>query len=133
MTVEAGRERLAASTSYGSAVKNCNGQFTAKTSPPERSDRSAKRQHALDRSSLRLATNCYEPLEAELLRVGVSASLGFEPRQRDSESLVLPLHYEATSEQNKDRCASLQVAQLPSRRIYAAAIFFASSRISVPC
>src|SRR5882724_9461269 len=45
-----------------------------------------------------------------------AASLGFEPRQRDSESLVLPLHYEATSEQNKDRCASLQVAQLPSRR-----------------
>src|SRR5438445_5440558 len=41
MTVEAGRERLAASTSYGSAVKNYNGQFTAKTSPPERSDRSA--------------------------------------------------------------------------------------------
>src|SRR5260370_22613500 len=38
MTVEAGRERLAASTSYGSAVKNCNGQFTAKSSPPERSD-----------------------------------------------------------------------------------------------
>ena len=26
-----------------------------------------------------------------------SASLGFEPRQRDSESLVLPLHHEATS------------------------------------
>jgi hypothetical protein len=25
----------------------------------------------------------------------VAASLGFEPRQRDSESLVLPLHYEA--------------------------------------
>ena len=45
----------------------------------------------------------------------LAASLGFEPRQRDSESLVLPLHYEATSEQNKDRCASLQVAQLPSR------------------
>ena len=45
----------------------------------------------------------------------VAATLGFEPRQRDSESLVLPLHYEATSEQNKDRCASLQVAQLPSR------------------
>ena len=44
-----------------------------------------------------------------------AASLGFEPRQRDSESLVLPLHYEATSEKNKDRCASLQVAQLPSR------------------
>ncbi len=46
---------------------------------------------------------------------GVAASLGFEPRQRDSESLVLPLHYEATSDQNRDRCASLQVAQLPSR------------------
>ena len=27
--------------------------------------------------------------------VGVAASLGFEPRQRDPESLVLPLHYEA--------------------------------------
>jgi hypothetical protein len=26
-----------------------------------------------------------------------SASLGFEPRQRDPESLVLPLHYEATA------------------------------------
>ena len=47
--------------------------------------------------------------------VYVAASLGFEPRQRDSESLVLPLHYEATSEQNKDRCASLQVVQFPSR------------------
>src|SRR4029453_16720147 len=35
--------------------------------------------------------------------------LGFEPRQRDPESLVLPLHHEATSEKNKDRCASLQV------------------------
>ena len=31
-----------------------------------------------------------------------AASLGFEPRQRDSESLVLPLHYEArVSEQLK--------------------------------
>ena len=30
----------------------------------------------------------------------VAASLGFEPRQRDSESLVLPLHYEATSGKN---------------------------------
>ena len=37
-----------------------------------------------------------------LLRVGEAASLGFEPRQRDSESLVLPLHYEArVSEQLK--------------------------------
>ena len=34
-----------------------------------------------------------------LLRVGEAASLGFEPRQRDSESLVLPLHYEARAEQ----------------------------------
>jgi hypothetical protein len=25
----------------------------------------------------------------------MAASLGFEPRQRDSESLVLPLHHEA--------------------------------------
>src|SRR6266403_3251758 len=45
-----------------------------------------------------------------------AASLGFEPRQRDSESLVLPLHYEATSQQNKDRYASLQVGRsCPSR------------------
>ena len=40
---------------------------------------------------------------------GISASLGFEPRQRDPESLVLPLHHEATSEKTKDRCAALQV------------------------
>ncbi len=33
----------------------------------------------------------------------MAASLGFEPRQRDSESLVLPLHHEATSEKIKDR------------------------------
>ena len=46
---------------------------------------------------------------------GVAASLGFEPRQRDSESLVLPLHYEATSEKSKDRCASLQVESSCSR------------------
>jgi septal ring factor EnvC (AmiA/AmiB activator) len=31
----------------------------------------------------------------------ISASLGFEPRQRDPESLVLPLHHEATSEKIK--------------------------------
>jgi hypothetical protein len=30
----------------------------------------------------------------------MAASLGFEPRQRDPESLVLPLHYEATSGKN---------------------------------
>src|ERR1043165_3266132 len=35
----------------------------------------------------------------------VAASLGFEPRQRDPESLVLPLHHEAMSRKNKDRCA----------------------------
>ena len=31
----------------------------------------------------------------------MAASLGFEPRQSDPESLVLPLHYEATNEKNK--------------------------------
>ena len=41
----------------------------------------------------------------------MAASLGFEPRQRDPESLVLPLHHEAMSEKNKDRCAPLQVAR----------------------
>src|SRR5438034_4345124 len=30
-----------------------------------------------------------------------SASLGLEPRQRDPESLVLPLHHEATSEKTR--------------------------------
>jgi hypothetical protein len=32
----------------------------------------------------------------------VAASLGLEPRQRDPESLVLPLHHEARSEKVKD-------------------------------
>src|ERR1700752_4347255 len=64
----------------------------------------------------------------------VAASLGFEPRQRDPESLVLPLHHEATSEKNKDRCALLQVARSGLRvSVYAAAIFFGSSKISLPC
>jgi hypothetical protein len=31
----------------------------------------------------------------------LAASLGLEPRQRDPESLVLPLHHEATSEKIK--------------------------------
>ena len=53
----AGRERLAASTSYGSAVKNCNGQFTAKTSPPERSDRSA------------VLAQCWRPVLPSILRL----------------------------------------------------------------
>ena len=39
----------------------------------------------------------------------MAASLGFEPRQRDSESLVLPLHYEATSEKIKIDATALQV------------------------
>ena len=36
-------------------------------------------------------------IRTNLLRVRLAASLGFEPRQRDPESLVLPLHHEATS------------------------------------
>jgi hypothetical protein len=39
----------------------------------------------------------------------MAASLGFEPRQRDPESLVLPLHYEAKTidqVQNSTGCAS---------------------------
>jgi hypothetical protein len=46
----------------------------------------------------------------------MAASLGFEPRQRDPESLVLPLHHEARSEKNKDRFASLQVGRSCRRR-----------------
>lgn len=60
-----------------------------------------------------------------------AASLGFEPRQRDSESLVLPLHYEARSEKIKDRLPSLQVEQTCLQELQAAAMF-ASSRISLP-
>ena len=44
---------------------------------------------------------------------GDSASLGFEPRQRDPESLVLPLHHEATREKIKTdtcRCKSSAIA-----------------------
>ena len=43
----------------------------------------------------------------------VAASLGLEPRQRDPESLVLPLHHEATSEKIKTdltRCKSSGLA-----------------------
>ena len=43
----------------------------------------------------------------------LAASLGLEPRQRDPESLVLPLHHEATSEKIKTdltRCKSSAVA-----------------------
>ena len=62
----------------------------------------------------------------------MAASLGFEPRQRDSESLVLPLHYEASERENRDLCRLSQVAR-NLRNDYAAAIFFASRKISVPC
>ena len=45
----------------------------------------------------------------------MAASLGFEPRQRDPESLVLPLHHEATSGKIKDRSAlAASQAQSPS-------------------
>src|SRR5438128_12060190 len=45
---------------------------------------------------------------------GTTASLGFEPRQRDPESLVLPLHHEATSEKIK--------ADLPHCKLSAVAL-----------
>src|ERR1043166_9779471 len=48
----------------------------------------------------------------------VAASLGFEPRQRDPESLVLPLHYEARSEKLKTdslRCKSGALAPVNFR------------------
>src|ERR1043166_7399413 len=61
----------------------------------------------------------------------MAASLGFEPRQRDPESLVLPLHHEATSKKTRDRCGSLQVERSRAAINQAAAIF-ASSRISLP-
>ena len=60
-----------------------------------------------------------------------AASLGFEPRQRDPESLVLPLHHEAMSEKIKDRWPSLQVERTRAQELQAAAIF-ASSTISLP-
>jgi hypothetical protein len=43
-----------------------------------------------------------------------TASLGFEPRQRDPESLVLPLHHEATSEKSKTdfRCCKSSAVAL---------------------
>src|SRR5947208_12940935 len=77
MTVEAGRERLAASTSYGSAVKNCNGQFTAKTSPPERSDRSA------------VLAQCWRPFSHRRKEKGVRVGLHCQ-----SQVLTLSLAHE---------------------------------------
>ena len=43
-------------------------------------------------------SDCYGATRSDFLN---SASLGLEPRQRDPESLVLPLHHEATSEKIK--------------------------------
>jgi hypothetical protein len=40
----------------------------------------------------------------------VAASLGLEPRQRDPESLVLPLHHEARRPNLKPRPVEVQVA-----------------------
>jgi hypothetical protein len=45
------------------------------------------------------------PRAPKAFGVYVAASLGFEPRQRDPESLVLPLHHEAMSEKIKARIA----------------------------
>ncbi len=63
--------------------------------------------------------------------IEVAASLGFEPRQRDPESLVLPLHHEAMSEKIKARIAHCKSRAVAFVLIYETAIF-ASSRISAP-
>src|SRR5438309_6093254 len=42
-----------------------------------------------------------------------AASLGLEPRQRDPESLVLPLHHEAMSEKIKTDLRCRQVSLIP--------------------
>jgi hypothetical protein len=60
----------------------------------------------------------------------MAASLGLEPRQRDPESLVLPLHYEAKNTQGQDlkpnlantqekRAVSLQFNPTLSPRLHA--------------
>ena len=46
----------------------------------------------------------------------MAASLGLEPRQRDPESLVLPLHHEAMSEKIKTDLRCRKLAQFYSRR-----------------
>src|ERR1043166_6959558 len=45
----------------------------------------------------------------------MAASLGFEPRQRDPESPVLPLHHEAGARKIKADVLAASRAQLPSR------------------
>ncbi len=53
------------------------------------------------------------PRAPKAFGVYVAASLGFEPRQGDPESPVLPLQHEATSEKIKARiahCKSTAVA-----------------------
>jgi hypothetical protein len=44
----------------------------------------------------------------------VAASLGFEPRQRDSESLVLPLHHEAKAAKANAKFAKSEIRALPA-------------------
>src|SRR5436309_11698462 len=62
----------------------------------------------------------------------VAASLGFEPRQRDSESLVLPLHYEATLEKIKTDNRYYKSSAWRVAAMFYATATFASSRISAP-
>ena len=55
------------------------------------------------------------------------ASLGFEPRQADSESAVLPLHHEAINGPHKIpnyRCEASTNAMGETQRVGAAAIGF---------
>ena len=48
-----------------------------------------------------------------LISVHLAASLGLEPRQRDPESLVLPLHHEANAGRNlRLHCAHSQARQV---------------------
>src|SRR5207237_10199736 len=52
-----------------------------------------------------------------------AASLGLEPRQRDPESLVLPLHYEAKMAKDlKPLFCSLQVAQRECQKLSASCL-----------
>ena len=65
----------------------------------------------------------------------MAASLGFEPRQRDPESLVLPLHYEARRRGGKSKTASM-IRKRVDEVINPTANYFAgtaaSSKISSP-
>ena len=44
----------------------------------------------------------------------MAASLGFEPRQRDPESLVLPLHHEAKAAKTNTKFAKSETRSLPA-------------------